>query len=188
MSVSKEDTFDCVIRLSSEKYKKPVILDFASGTNPGGGWRSAKHQGSQEESLCKRSDLGLLLEKKHYPIPTDSHHYIKTVNINESSKGPILQKIQCAVIASELRSICERTENYLIKRIVDIYECAISNKHDVIVLGAWGCGAFKETNDDSEIMAKIFKKVKNNYDTKIKTVYAVMYTKNYETFKRIIDS
>lgn len=193
MSVTKEDTFDCVVRMIREGYKNPVALDFASGTNPGGGWRS-KQQGTQEESLCRRSDLGILLEKKKYPIPMDSYHYLKTVTINTpqeiETKGQknTANLPQCAIIASELRSIGNRTEDYLIKRVTDLYECAVKNKHDVIVLGAWGCGAFKEAEDDSEILAKICKKVAKKYDPLIKTVYAVLYTKNYLTFKKIIDS
>ncbi|XWV25091.1 hypothetical protein QJ856_gp0686 [Tupanvirus deep ocean] len=179
MSVTNEDTFDCVLRLIKQGYK-PVALDFASGSNPGGSWRS-KQQGTQEESLCRRSDLGLLLEKKKYPIPTDSYHYISKVVIMGTNAS-------CAIIASELRSIASRTEEYLIKRLANLYECAIKNKHDVIVLGAWGCGAFKETNDDATILAKIMKIVANKYSDKIKTVYAVLYKTNYEIFKNIIDN
>ena len=179
MSVFQEDTFDCVIRLIKAGYKNPVALDFASGTNPGGSWRS-KQQGTQEESLCRRSDLGLLLEKKKYPIPTDSYHYLPKVIITNAN-------ISCAIMASELRSITARTEEYLIKRISCLYECAIKNKHDVIVLGAWGCGAFKETDDDAQIMAKIFKIVSKKYIGSITSVYAVLHKTNYEIFKKNID-
>ena len=177
MVVTNEDTFDCVVRLIKEGLK-PVALDFASGTNPGGSWRS-KQQGTQEESLCRRSDLGLLLEKKKYPIPTDSYHYLPKVTITNTN-------ISCAIIASELRSIASRTEEYLIKRVTDLYECAVKNKHNAIVLGAWGCGAFKETEDDAAIMAKIFKIVAKKYMDKIKTVYAILHKPNYEIFKKII--
>lgn len=134
MSVTQEDTFDCVVRLVGEGFR-PVALDFASGTNPGGGWRQSKHRGTQEESLCQRSDLGLLLEKRKYPIPNDSYHYIPKVTITSN-------KICCAIIASELRSVACHNAEYLANRIIALYECALKNKHDAIVLGAWGCGAF----------------------------------------------
>lgn len=172
------DTFDCVTQLVKMGYK-PVALDFASGTNPGGSWRS-KQQGTQEESLCRRSDLGLLLEKKKYPIPTDSYHYLPKVTITDS-------KISCAIIASELRSIAAHTEEYLIKRINGLYECALRNKHDVIVLGAWGCGAFKETEDDAIIMANVFKIVSKKYNDQIRSIYAILHKPNYEIFKGLID-
>jgi hypothetical protein len=178
MSVTKEDTFDCVIRLSKQGYKNPIALDFASGSNPGGSWRS-KQQGTQEESLCRRSNLGLLLEKKKYPMPNDSYHYIEKVTITGSN-------VSCAIIASELKSIAMRKQEYLIKRVTDLYECAIKHKHDIFIAGAWGCGAFKETDDDATILAQIFKTVAKKYEDKIKTVYAVLY-KNYDIFKQIID-
>jgi len=90
MEITKEDTFDCVIRLVNEGYNV-CALDFASGTNAGGGWRG-KQQGTQEEGLCRRSDLGLLLERKKYPIPTDGMHYIPVVTINKNTK--LINKIK----------------------------------------------------------------------------------------------
>lgn len=40
---------------------RPLVLDFASDSNPGGGFRG-NQQGTQEESLCRRSNLGACLE------------------------------------------------------------------------------------------------------------------------------
>ena len=60
----------------------PVVLDFASGSNPGGSWRS-KQQGTQEETLCRQSNLGLLLEKEKYPIPNDGAIYVKKVKVTK---------------------------------------------------------------------------------------------------------
>jgi uncharacterized protein (TIGR02452 family) len=153
MSVIQEDTFECVIRLITNG-NNPVALDFASGTNPGGGWRSKKHFGCQEESLCKRSNLGLLLEKKKYPIPNDGLYYIPMVIINKDIELKSIKPIKCAIITSELRAICEHNSNYLQTRIRNLYDVAISNNHDIIVLGAWGCGAFSESLDDSDILSK----------------------------------
>eukprot|EP01046_Picozoa_sp_COSAG06_P067868 COSAG06_NODE_17784_length_921_cov_1.879562_1_plen_198_part_10 len=47
---------------SAEAARRPLVLDFASDSNPGGGWRG-KQQGTQEESLCRQSNLGLAAEK-----------------------------------------------------------------------------------------------------------------------------
>jgi len=49
MLVTQEDTFDCVVRLVSERFR-PVALDFASGTNPGGGWRQSKHKKNRSQT------------------------------------------------------------------------------------------------------------------------------------------
>ena len=64
MQVVNEDTFECVIRLT------------ASGHNPGDSWRS-QQQGTQGESLCRRSNLVILLEKCKYPIPRYGLIYTK---------------------------------------------------------------------------------------------------------------
>ena len=68
-----------------------------------------------------------------------------------------------------------------------MYECALKNKHDAIVLGAWGCGAFRETEEDAIIMANIFRQVEKTYRDRIRTVYAVLYENNYQVFKKIIE-
>ena len=80
--ITHEDSFECCIRLVSLGLQ-PVVLDFASGTNPGGKWRG-KQVGTQEESLCRRSNLGLLLESKKYPIPRDGLYWINNVIINKN--------------------------------------------------------------------------------------------------------
>ena len=181
MEVTKKDSFESAIRLIELKYH-PVVLDFASGTNPGGGWRG-KQTGTQEESLCRRSDLGLLLEKKKYPIPKDGLHYIPRVMINKNIKMEPITPVKCSVIATELRSIADRSPQYLQARINALYETAIQNNHDSIVLGAIGCGAFKETDDDAKILSKVMKICAEKYQNQIKTVFAIYNNKkNFKAF------
>lgn len=185
-----EDTFESAIRLIKENYD-PVVLDFASATNAGGGWKTKSktfvESGTQEESLCRRSNLGLLLEKLKYPMSRDASYYVKNVIIERDKKGNKLNDVyKCAVIASELKSIALHKSEYLQKRICDLYEIAIKNKHDVIILGAWGCGAFGETDDDREILAKEFKKALEKYDTKIKSVFALIKKDTVDIFKNIL--
>lgn len=179
--VTKEDTFDCAMRLISLGYN-PVVLDFASGTNPGGGWRG-NQQGSQEESLCRRSDLGLLLEKKKYPIPNDGLFYIKNVIINKNLKLENITPIKTSVIATELKSISSRSSIYLQNRINALYNTAIENNHDSIVLGAIGCGAFKESEFDATILSKEMRICADKYKDRILTVFAIFNNKNnYNAF------
>ena len=159
IQVTEEDTFQCVLRIVSQGVcKNPVALDFA-----GGSWRS-KQTGTQEESLCRRSNLGLLLEKEKYPIERDGLRYIKKITITHD------KPVHCAIIASELKA-----------RVDALYNCAIKNKHDLIVLGAWGCGAFKETEEDAYIIA-------NEYKDKIKTIFAIKGKTNFKIFRDIKES
>lgn len=183
--ITTEDTFEAAIRLKSRGYN-PVVLDFASATNPGGSWRS-KQQGTQEESLCRRSDLGILLEKEHYPMSPNGAIYVATTITKDKNLQPIIP-IKCGVIASELHGIASSKSQYLQKRICDIYDLAIKKNHNVIVLGSWGCGAFKETNEDLDILAKEFNFCLNKYNTKIKTVYAMYNRKNKTVFDKYIQT
>jgi hypothetical protein len=183
--VTKEDTFECAIRLVKLGYN-PLVLSFSSATNPGGGWRG-KQIGTQEESLCRRSNLGTELEKKRYPIPDLGHHYIKNVIITKDQNMNPIDHIKCSVIACELSGICERSQKYLETKVEIMYQVAESNNHNTIVLGAIGCGAFKESDDDAEILANVMKKIANKHN-KIKTVYAIFRGKqNYDVFNRVMN-
>lgn len=179
--VTREDSFEVAIRLINLGYH-PVVLDFASGTNPGGGWRG-KQTGTQEESLCRRSNLGLLLEKKKYPIPVNGLIYVpKVVITKDIDMNPIKDK-ECAVIASELKSINNRTLKYLQKRVSDLYTTAVKNKHDAIVLGFWGLGAFKECDEDVPKLAEAMRICAKIYKDQVKTTFALYKgKKNYDLF------
>lgn len=41
--------------------------------------------------------------------------------------------------------------------------------------------------DDAATMAKIFKRISKKYETKVRTVFAVLYKRNFEVFKSIIE-
>lgn len=178
--IFQEDTFVCVEKLVAQKFK-PVALDFASGSNPGGSWRS-KQRGTQEESLCRRSNLGLLLEKRKYPIPYGGLHYVSNVIVNKDVNLNPIKPFTCAVIASELRSISETKSEHLQQRLESLFKVAIDKGHDVLVLGAWGCGAFKESDDDIVILAREFKKFCDRHaDSGLLFVFAIT-GKNYKLF------
>lgn len=79
-------------------------------------------------------------------------------------------------------------EQLLTARIKRIFEIAVSNENEVLILGAFGCGAFR---NPPEIVAKVFYTVMQDYLRYFDTIeYAVFYTErevvNYEAFKRIM--
>eukprot|EP01060_Flectonema_neradi_P008577 TRINITY_DN16115_c0_g1_i1.p1 TRINITY_DN16115_c0_g1~~TRINITY_DN16115_c0_g1_i1.p1 ORF type:complete len:251 (+),score=51.10 TRINITY_DN16115_c0_g1_i1:48-800(+) len=139
--IVSEDSFK-----ASEKYANAVVLDFASDSNAGGGWRGGQ-TGTQEESLCRRSTLGISLEKHSasggYPIDTNNCIYVKNVTVFREPEELDYQSItpfETSVIAASLRS------SDSIKQITSstdsVIFTAINKGHDTVVLGAWGCGAF----------------------------------------------
>lgn len=82
----------------------------------------------------------------------------------------------------------DELENLLTSRIRRIFEIAALDKNDVLILGAFGCGAFK---NPPEIVAKVFNTVMQDYLCYFDTIeYAVYHTErevaNYETFRKIV--
>lgn len=77
-------------------------------------------------------------------------------------------------------------ESLLTTRIRRIFKIAVANKNEVLILGAFGCGAFK---NPPELVAKVFNKVMQDYLCYFDTIeYAVYHTErevaNYEAFLR----
>ena len=76
-------------------------------------------------------------------------------------------------------------EKLLTSRIQRIFEVAVVNGNEVMILGAFGCGAFR---NPPEIVAKVFKNVMQNYTKYFDVIeYAVYHTEreiaNYEAFR-----
>ena len=76
-------------------------------------------------------------------------------------------------------------ENLLTSRIQRIFEIAVANGNEVLILGAFGCGAFR---NPPEIVAKVFKNVMKNHTKYFDVIeYAVYHTEreiaNFEAFR-----
>lgn len=77
-------------------------------------------------------------------------------------------------------------ETLLTSRIRRIFKVAVANGNEVLILGAFGCGAFR---NPPEIVAKVFYSVMQDYLCYFDTIeYAVYHTEremaNYEAFKK----
>lgn len=76
------------------------------------------------------------------------------------------------------------------KRISRVFEVAILNKVDVLILGAFGCGAFC---NPPEIVAKAFMRCVEKYNCYLKDVEFAIYCppgkeENYKAFDRVLES
>jgi len=146
----------------------PVLLNFASATNPGGGFLSGAR--AQEEYLarssclyeCIRSNTMYAFHREKYdPLYTDYLIYSPGVPVIRDDSGTLLEApyttsmITCAAVnASQL--LAKRRHEIgpaMMKRICKVLSVGLTHKHDGIVLGAWDCGAF--CNDGHEI-ARLF--------------------------------
>ena len=80
----------------------------------------------------------------------------------------------------------EELRELLRKRIERVFEVAIANEAEVLILGAWGCGAFR---NPPKLVAEIFGEFTEKYRKCFDTIeYAVFHTEyektNYEAFKQ----
>ncbi len=79
-------------------------------------------------------------------------------------------------------------ETLLTARIRRIFEVAVANGNEVLILGAFGCGAFR---NPPQLVARVFNKVMQGFLCYFDTIeYAVYYTErevaNYEAFRKIM--
>jgi uncharacterized protein (TIGR02452 family) len=159
-----------------EKIPNTTILNFASSKHPGGGFMTGAM--AQEEALCHCSNLYIDL-KKH-----NSFYEYNNKNINKGlysdgiiysqdvcffkngyfkSMTPVLMNtITCAApnrtytnryVTSEGKF--KEFDETLDRRIEQIIKVAIANGTDHLVLGAFGCGVFK---NPPELVADIMYK------------------------------
>ena len=204
--VSKERTFE-----AAEKYrlKKICCLDFANNHSVGGAPWSA---GAQEESLCRISTLYpcLYAKKKDFyekhildyeskkidEMGNDDLIYIPDVVVFKTDESiPKLKperawfKTDVIVAAAPQLSYHFDEHSYKeimtarIKRILDV---AANEKIEVLILGAFGCGAF---HNPPEIVSEIFASLIKNYSFELVefAVFCRNDTKNFDVFKSSLE-
>ncbi len=191
--VMKNTTTGALFNLTEEKNGKIAVLNFASYTAPGGMFMEGSS--AQEESLCHASYLyNVLREFKDDYYAWNNNHKNKGLYLNralyspkvaffdEQGKEYLADVITCA---APNRSILEKYGSFteqenlsvLSSRIEFIRDICLEQKVDTVVLGAWGCGVFRQ---DPETVARLF-----NYlfeHTGMTVVYAIPDDKTYEVF------
>ncbi len=79
---------------------------------------------------------------------------------------------------------------YHVKRAIHMLTCAAAKGADILVLGAFGCGAFQ---NDPEVVARAYKVVLGEFPKVFKQVEFAIYrpaggSKNYNVFSKILDT
>jgi uncharacterized protein (TIGR02452 family) len=153
IQVTNETTLGASLRLV-ERGLRPLALNFANGVQPGGGFLGGAR--AQEEVLCRSSALYQTLvgdpmyeehRKRQLPDSTDWAIYSPDVPVFRTDDGTELQHawllsfITCAAPYAPVIGQ-PQAGNLLQKRIHRVLAIARSYGYSVLVLGAWGCGAF----------------------------------------------
>ena len=158
--------------VESGKYEHIGVLNFASAKNPGGGFLGGAK--AQEESLARSS--GLYRSLLRCPDYYSYHRQLKTSLYSDwmifSPDCPVLRTDRGdwleapyvvsfitspapnagAIQANESHNLSEIPATFR-ERISKLLALALYHGCDALVLGAWGCGAFR---NDPDLVAPIF--------------------------------
>lgn len=167
--------------LCSEREEKNIlVLNFANPVNPGGGVRRGAR--AQEEDLCRKSSLLLSLEsddaQNYYRYNKSLHTYmgsdaiiltpnveiIRDINGELLDESMIVSVMTCAapMLAQGMERINdEQYKELFYNRICGMLKCAAYWGYQVLVLGAFGCGAF---GNDAKVVSDLFYKALKEFD------------------------
>jgi uncharacterized protein (TIGR02452 family) len=166
--VTNETTLAAARRLAIAN-TRVAALNFASARHPGGGWLSGAR--AQEESLARASALVPCIaddpmyarhERMRDALYTSSAIYSPDVPVFRDDDGRLLDEPYCialitapavnaSVVLERDRSRRGEISAAMRERVARVLAIAAAHGHDALVLGAWGCGVFK--NDPAEIAA-----------------------------------
>lgn len=179
IEVKNETTLSAIKRLIALGYNDPVALNFASAESPGGGFLNGAL--AQEEYLARSSSLWYSLRNNPMYRYHQSHldpfysDYViyspEVVVIRDDDSNLLVESYKFSVITSPAvhakgvrrykPDLEKEISGVMWKRILKVLSVAVENKHNAIVLGAWGCGAFG--NDGNEIAGLFQKALENNF-------------------------
>ncbi len=209
--VSKKRCFEAA---NSYRGKKTCVLNFANNHSVGGSSWSA---GAQEESMCRTSTLYPCLKDAeqdfhiHHKLMYDSGDidnmgnddiiWTPGVCVFKSDESapkmlPETEWLNVDVISAAAPQLpysgisdmdAKKYDSIMRSRIRRILDAARREKEQVLILGAFGCGAFR---NPPEIVARIFRELLSDYD--FETVEFAVFCRedspdsNYNIFTRIL--
>lgn len=196
VTITNEDTLIAGRRLQ-ESGSNPMMLNFANDRHPGGGVESGA--AAQEESLFRRTNLHLTLLPTMYPIRDNEGIYTPAATIfrgSENSECKLLEKPWTGAFSTVPgiyhpnvttdNKLDARDAARLDKKIRIILQMGAQHGHDVLVLGALGCGAWR--NPPAHV-AEIFRTVISDYNGAFKEIVFAIYdckgSSNFDEFVKV---
>jgi uncharacterized protein (TIGR02452 family) len=172
IEVTPETTLTAARRLAVDEHRDDVaVLNFASAKNPGGGFIGGSQ--AQEESLARSSGLYATLQAapEYYDANRKCGSMSYTDHAILSPGVPVFRDDDGALLnAPYLTTFItmpavnvgamgqrdadhDRVESVMRHRIECVLALAAATGHGSLVLGAWGCGVFR---NDPEMIASLF--------------------------------
>jgi uncharacterized protein (TIGR02452 family) len=170
--VINKTTLDAARRLAAEGETDIMCLNFASAKNAGGGFLGGAV--AQEESIARASGLYpcLLQAPEYYTFHRNqrdllySDHMIWSprVPVFKYENGQVTDNVLCISIitsAAVNAGVLNRNNNVneqvleavMRTRIEKLLALCVVKKHRTLILGAWGCGVFR---NDPDMIAGLF--------------------------------
>lgn len=154
-------TFAAAKQLIDDGFANPMCLNFASAKNPGGGFQSGAQ--AQEECLARASGLygSLIQDMTYYEVNRECKSALYTNHLIYSPNVPVFRDDQDRFISPYEVSIItspavnagavahnhpedlDQIQPTMQHRIRSVLAVAKHFGHSAIVLGAWGCGVFR---------------------------------------------
>jgi uncharacterized protein (TIGR02452 family) len=171
VEVTGETTLAAARRLHAEGDRPVACLNFASARKPGGGWRNGAE--AQEESLARASALGTCLDgvpefyefhrHQQHPVYSDRVICSPAVPVFRDDDGHLLDEpcpVTFLTAAAPNAGALRRRDDWrgdvaevLRRRARRVLAVAATHQHHDLVLGAWGCGVFR---NDPRVVAGVF--------------------------------
>lgn len=167
ISVINSDSVSALVKYYQSG--KTCVLNMASYKRPGGGVRNGAR--AQEECLFRCSNLYTAIGTEHYPLEDTEALYTTDAVFFKDVEYDYMSEVKCDVVtiaALRLHGIIGENGEMSYESDVTDYRNITKNKirlmlslaakHGVrnIILGAWGCGVFK---NDPEIISSYFHEV-----------------------------
>jgi uncharacterized protein (TIGR02452 family) len=173
IGVTGETSLEAAKRLTDDSNEKVICLNFASAKNPGGGFLGGAQ--AQEESLARSSGLyaSLLTQKQFYDfhskqgnlLYSDHMIYSPAVPVFRHDDGELLESPyalsfitsaapNAGAIAKNTPQRSKEVHGVLQQRGAKVLALAVSLGYKRIILGAWGCGVFRNSPEE---VAGVFK-------------------------------
>ena len=168
VEVVNATTLAAARRLVEEQHREDVLcLNFASAKNPGGGFINGSQ--AQEESLARASGLYACISpmqmmyetNKRYrsSLYTDHLIYSPQVPVFRDDDDRLLETpwrvsmltapaVNAGAIHDNEPENVSRIQETMLRRMEKLLSIAVVHRHGALVLGAWGCGVFRNEPAD----------------------------------------
>ena len=163
ISVVNSDSVSALVEYS--KLGKTCVLNMASYKRPGGGVYNGAR--AQEECLFRCSNLIHVISTDFYPLAENEALYTKDAIFFKDKEYDYREPVECDVVTIAAINLNENAKYDPVQNVKDYRNVtkdkirlmiSLAAKNDVknLILGAWGCGVFK---NDPKLMAQYFSEV-----------------------------